>query len=513
MSAELIGWIERLGRPKVLVLGDIMLDRYVWGDAERISQEAPVILLRADKREERLGGASSVATMLVHLGAEVSLAGVVGEDDDAERVRRIIDSLDIDQSAVVNDRGRPTTVKERYIGRAQQKHPQQMLRVDFESRAALDEELESRLIHHLDDVVPSVDAVLVSDYDKGVCTPRLTQAIIRAARAAGKPVLVDPIRCKPGQKPHPYEKYRGCSTMTPNRLEASLASELPIRTTDEALHAARVLLHRYEMDASIITLDKDGMALSMRSGAKGLYPTRQRQVYDITGAGDMVLSVLGMALAAGADYGTAIRLANIAGGLEVEQIGVAPISREEMIQDLEVAARVDQEQDLAAKVFFLPTLQQELDRQRSNGRRIVFTNGCFDLLHAGHVQYLQEAKAQGDVLVVGLNSDESVRRLKGPSRPINCQSERASVLAALASVDYVTIFDDNSPLELVLTLRPDVLVKGADYRREEVVGAREVESWGGRVHLAGLRPGCSTTGTILRMGGQTREEESFRKVA
>jgi len=513
MSAELVSWLQRLGRPKVLVLGDVMLDRYVWGDAERISQEAPVILLHADKREERLGGASSVATMLVSLGADVRLAGVIGEDEDAERVRKIINGLDIDQSAVLNDRSRPTTVKERYIGRAQQKHPQQMLRVDFESRAALDANLETKLLRHLEEMVPTVDAVLVSDYDKGVCTPELMQAVIRVGRAAGKPVLVDPIRCKPGQSPHPYEKYRGCSTMTPNRLEASLATGLPVRTSEEALQVARSLLQSYELEASIITLDKDGMALVQRSGAKSLFPTRPRQVYDITGAGDMVLSVLGMALAAGADFPTAIRLANVAGGLEVEKIGVAPVTREEMIQDLEQASRHDPAHILSNKVLTLQSLEQEIERQRANGRRVVFTNGCFDLLHAGHVQYLQEAKAQGDSLVVGLNSDESIRRLKGPTRPINCQSERAAVLAALASVDYVTVFDDSTPLELILTLRPDVLVKGADYRREEVVGAHEVESWGGRVHLAGLKPGCSTTGTILRLVGQSADEETFRKVA
>jgi D-beta-D-heptose 7-phosphate kinase / D-beta-D-heptose 1-phosphate adenosyltransferase len=511
MSADLVSWIGRFGRPRVLVLGDLMLDRYVWGDAERISQEAPVILLRADKREERLGGASSVATMLVHLGAEVLVAGVLGEDDDADRVRKIIDSLDIDQSTVLNDRSRPTTVKERYIGKAQQKHPQQMLRVDFESRAALNAELETKLQWLLEELIPGVDAVLISDYDKGVCTPQLMQGVIRAGRAANKPVLVDPIRCKPGQSPHPYEKYRGCTTMTPNRLEASLASDLPVRTAEEALQAAKVLLHRYAMDASVITLDKDGMALVTQAGARSLFPTRQRHVYDITGAGDMVLSVLGMALAAGTDYATAIRLANVAGGLEVEKIGVAPVTREEMIQDLEHAGR--HAPDFSVKVQTLDGLRREVDRLRASGKRIVFTNGCFDLLHAGHVQYLQEAKAQGDVLIVGLNSDASVRDLKGPTRPITCQSERASVLAAVASVDYVTIFDGSTPLELILSVRPEVLVKGADYRREEVVGAREVESWGGRVHLAGLKPGCSTTGTILRMFGQSGEDESFRKVA
>lgn len=512
MSAELIHALEQWGTPRILVLGDVMLDRYIWGDAERISQEAPVILLRADKREERLGGASSVATMLAHLGAEVILAGVVGNDSDADRVRHIIDGLDIDQSTVLCDESRPTTVKERYIGRAQQKHPQQMLRVDFECRDDISPELSSRLQHLIADLMPTLDVVLISDYDKGVCTPQLTQAVIQEARRAGKPVLVDPIRCKSIEPVHPYDKYRGCTTMTPNRLEASLATGLPVRNNDESLQAAKKLLHDYELQASIITLDKDGMALVMNNGTQAILPTRPRQVYDITGAGDMVLSVLGMALAHHSDFSTAIRLANIAGGLEVEKVGVAPVSREEMMADIEQSQR-NETNSLAAKILPVDIVQHELERVRQQGRRIVFTNGCFDILHAGHVQYLREARAQGDVLVIGLNSDQSVRELKGPTRPITCQAERALVLAALASVDYVTIFDDHTPLELVKTLKPDVLVKGSDYRKEEVVGAREVESWGGRVHLAGLRPGCSTTGTILRMAGHGSGEEELRKVA
>lgn len=513
MSADLINLIQQWGEPRILVLGDVMLDRYVWGDAERISQEAPVILLRADRREERLGGASSVATMLSHLGAEVLLAGVIGNDSDAERVRHILNGLDIDQSLVLNDAERPTTVKERYIGRAQQKHPQQMLRVDFECRDELGQELESKLQHMIIDQLETIDVVLVSDYDKGVCTPGLTQSVIRAARRLHKPVLVDPIRCKGNETPHPYEKYRGCTTMTPNRLEASLASGLPVRHSDEALHAARMLLHRYEMDASIITLDKDGMALVMNNGSQAVLPTRPRQVYDITGAGDMVLSVLGMALAHGADFVSAIRLANVAGGLEVEKIGVVPVTPQEMIEDLQRAMQSDQSQSPTTKIHTLQTLTPELLRHKAQGKQIVFTNGCFDILHAGHVQYLREARAQGDVLVIGLNSDQSVRELKGPSRPITCQAERALVLAGLSSVDYITVFDEHTPLSLIEAIQPDVLVKGADYRREEVVGAREVESWGGRVHLAGLRPGCSTTGTILRMTGHQSDEEELRKVA
>lgn len=497
MANDLIKAVQQLGSPRVLVLGDVMLDRYIWGDAERISQEAPVILLRADKREERLGGASSVATMLRHLEADVVLAGVVGRDSDAKQVRELLDGLDIDQSAVLHDEDRPTTVKERYIGRAQHKHPQQMLRVDFENREALSPVMERKLCSAVEVEVAKADVVLISDYDKGVCTANLCQTAIRAARKRGIPVLVDPIRCKENLTPHPFEKYRGASTMTPNRLEASLATGLPVRNADEAMKAAMKLLHDFDLAASIITLDKDGMALFDPTGPRQLFPTRTRQVYDITGAGDMVLSVLGLALAAGVDYSNAIRLANVAGGLEVEKIGVAPVSREEMIQDILLAERGEAGE--GRKVLSLDVLAEEVRKHQEAGKKVVFTNGCFDILHAGHVQYLRDAKAQGDLLILGLNSDESVRSLKGPGRPVNSEADRAAVLAGLGVVDYVTIFDEATPLELITTLKPQVLVKGADYSKAEVVGAREVESWGGRVYLAPLREGCSTTGTIHRM--------------
>jgi D-beta-D-heptose 7-phosphate kinase / D-beta-D-heptose 1-phosphate adenosyltransferase len=488
MSTDLIDLVQRLGQPRVLVVGDLMLDRYVWGDAERISQEAPVILLHADKREERLGGASSVATMLRALGASVALAGVVGADADAGRVRQILDDLGIDHGGVVGDCGRPTTVKERYIGRAQARHPQQMIRVDYEVRSAVPGPVEAVLRDAIARQIESADVVLISDYDKGVCTPGVLAATIAGARRRGLPSLADPIRGKD------YAKYRGCSTMTPNRLEAGLATGRTILTTDEALEAAAELQRTLELDAGIVTLDKDGMAVARRDGRRHIFPTRPRHVYDITGAGDMVLSVLGLALAAGADYDPAVRLANVAGGLEVEKIGVATVTREEILADL-LRAGPSGEQ----KVLSRPLLTQELDRRRRLGQRVAFTNGCFDVLHAGHVQYLQEARAQADALVVGLNSDASVRALKGPSRPVHTAEQRSQVLAALQAVDYVTVFDEVTPHNLIHAVRPDVLVKGADYRKEEVVGAQFVESYGGRVYLAPLKEGHSTTGILRRL--------------
>jgi D-beta-D-heptose 7-phosphate kinase/D-beta-D-heptose 1-phosphate adenosyltransferase len=495
MTAELVELVQRLGQPRVLVVGDVMLDRYVWGDAARISQEAPVILLRADRREERLGGAGSVAAMLRALGARVAVAGVVGHDADGGRVRRLLLDRGIDDEAVLTDDDRPSTVKERYIGRAQHLHPQQMIRVDYEAQTPLAAAVEGGLIHAIGRRLRQADVVLISDYDKGVCTPGLLSAVIAAARGLGLRVLADPIRGGD------YRKYHGCSAITPNRLEAGLATGRVLGDAAAALAAAAELRERLDLEAAVVTLDKEGMALCHADGRAEVFPTRPRQVYDITGAGDMVLSVLGLGLAAGADYSDAIRLANIAGGLEVERIGVAVLTREEIVQDLlHVGGARSEFGPGWEKVRPRESLARELEARRARGQTVAFTNGCFDVLHAGHVQYLQEARAQADVLVVGLNDDAGVRSLKGPGRPVNGVEARALVLAALGAVDLLTVFDEPTPLVLIRALRPDVLVKGADYLREEVVGADLVESWGGRVHLARLREGLSTTRLLQRLG-------------
>ncbi len=481
MSTDLVDLVQRLGEPHILVIGDLMLDRYVWGNAERISQEAPVILLHADCREERLGGASSVATMLGALGARVSVAGVVGADPDGCRVRQVLDDLGIDHQAVLALADRPTTVKERYVGRAQHRHPQQMIRVDYEVRTPLAANVEADLIRLIRRQLATAHLVLVSDYDKGVCTPGLLGATIAAARERGLRTVADPIRGKD------YGKYRGCSSMTPNRLEAGLATGRVIRDNSEALAAAAQLQQELDLEAGLVTLDKDGIALAHRDGRRQIFPARPRQVYDITGAGDMVMAVLGMALAAGADYEPALRLANVAGGLEVEKIGVATVSRDEIIADL-----IRSVTSTSSKVLEAGPLGQELRRRRSAGQRVAFTSGCFDVLHAEHVQYLQEARAQGDVLVVGLQGDASVRALEGSGRPVNPADARALVLAALQVVDYVVLVEEPSSLALLQAIRPDVLVQGADDRGDDGAGASFVESYGGRVHLSTRRKDDST---------------------
>jgi D-beta-D-heptose 7-phosphate kinase/D-beta-D-heptose 1-phosphate adenosyltransferase len=428
--------------------------------------------------------------MLATLGAEVRLVGGVGRDPEAGHVRQMLADLAIDTRDVVDLPDRPTTLKERYIGRAQDRDPQQMIRVDYETRDPIPSTVEAELIRRIPEAVAGSDLVLISDYDKGVCTPTLLRALIRAGREAGVRVVADPIRGSD------YTRYAGVHCMTPNRLEAGLATGTAIRTPEDALDVGRTLVGRLGMEAILVTLDRDGMALVRADGRSELIPTRPRQVYDITGAGDMVLSIVGLCLAGGADYDEAAALGNVAGGLEVEKIGVALLSRQEILRDL-----IEHRENETGKRLEGEALLAEVARRRAAGQSIVFTNGCFDLLHVGHARLLRQAAACGDVLVVGLNSDASVRRLKGPTRPLNSEAARAELLAALECVDLVTVFDDDTPLALIEAIQPDVLVKGGDYRPEEVVGREVVEGSGGKLVLIPLVEGHSTTG-LVRKGAE-----------
>jgi D-beta-D-heptose 7-phosphate kinase / D-beta-D-heptose 1-phosphate adenosyltransferase len=488
MTHDLIRRIEKLGSPRVVVIGDLILDRYIWGYAERISQEAPVPLLRADHREHRLGGAASVASMVRTLGAQVRLIGGVGHDSEASLVRSMLAENEIDDRLVVTLGDRPTTLKERYIGRAQDRHPQQMIRVDYETRDPIRPIEEARLHAELPAALKWADAVLVSDYGKGICTPPLLRAVIETARQLGVKVLVDPIRSSD------YCRYHGVHCMTPNRLEAQLATGLLITCPDDALAVGKKLVESLALEAALITLDRDGMALVRNDGQAKLVPTRARNVYGITGAGDMVLAVVGLCIADGADYDEAAALGNVAGGLEVEKFGVALLTRAEILTDL-----VKHDHARESKSLDRQELVAEVHRRRLAGQKVVFTNGCFDLLHPGHVHLLEQARGQCDRLVVGLNSDASVRRLKGPTRPIQHEAARAAVLASVAAVDLVCIYDEDTPEATLHAVRPDLLVKGSDYTIDTVVGAEFVQSYGGRILLAELLPGFSTTATVQRL--------------
>lgn len=486
MSYHLINVMQQLGHPRLLVIGDLILDRYVWGEAERISQEAPVILLRQDDEETRLGGAANVANMIRGLDAEVTVAGVIGQDSDGEELQAAFTNAGIDCSAVFVDDSRPTTVKVRFIGKAQSRHPHQILRVDRESRHALPSAIEDQFLAHILGRLDEHQAVLVSDYSKGVCTPRVLSEVLRAAKSRGIPVLVDP-----GPKAN-YRDYTGATAITPNRLETKLATGREIRSTENAYAAGRQLVEQFQLQNAFVTLDKDGVVLATSDGTAEWFPTRKREVYDITGAGDMVLAMIGVGMADGISPPDLCRLANVAGGLEVERIGVVAVTRQEILGDLIGGSRRTHD-----KIGTLDELARLVDARKQLGQRVVFTNGCFDLLHAGHVQYLQEAAALGDCLIVALNSDSSTRRLKGPTRPVIGQQQRAMMLAALECVDHAIVFDEETPLALLERLRPHVLVKGGT--TPVVVGRDFVESYGGEVRLLSEVPDVSTTRIVTQI--------------
>lgn len=489
MTQPLAEVLRQLGHPQVLVLGDAILDRYIWGNAERVSQEAPVILLRADHDETRLGGAANVANMVRGLETGITLATVVGDDFHAATLRQELANAGIDTSLVITDPSRPTTVKERFMGRAQNRHPHQMLRVDREVREPLSAEITAGLLPRLLDAIPRHQAVLVSDYGKGVCTPEIVTEVIQAARRAGVPVIVDP---RPGND---YSLYRGATAVTPNRLETRLATGREILTGDDAICAGRQLCREVDLDHAYITLDSDGMAVVHSDGSAQLVPTRKRQVYDITGAGDMVLATIGVGLAAGIAPVDIARLANVAGGLEVERVGVVPVTRDEMLVDIHANDRCG-----PSKVCTADELAHHVALRRRQKQKIVFTNGCFDILHAGHVTYLEQAAREGDCLIVAVNSDASVRRLnKGPERPIIGEQQRATMLGALEAVDFVVVFDEPTPHALLERLRPDLLVKGGTYNHHDIVGWELVEAYGGTVKALGEVPGLSTTRIVERL--------------
>ncbi len=486
MSITSTTLLEKDIRPRVLLVGDVMLDRYVWGDVDRISPEAPIPILRIEREEHRLGGAGSVASMLATLGAETILAAVVGGDEEGRIVGRLLDNLDINRRMVLTVPDRATTVKERLLGRAQHRYPHQMMRVDRESVAAISSASADRLLAGISRCMDEIDLVLVSDYDKGVCKGDMFPRLIALARAAGVPVVADPV------KDADYRRYAGCTCITPNRAEAGRALGTRITTPQEGLEAARKLLD-FGLESVIVTLDRDGMAWVNRTGEARLFTARPRQVCDITGAGDMVISVLGYMLAAGADTAAAIEIANVAGGLEVERLGVEPLTRQDILDELTQGSATGQ------KLLALEQLAPTLDRLRASGKRIVMTNGCFDLLHPGHVASLQEARKQGDFLLVAVNSDRSVRENKGPGRPVVDEQGRSEMLAALSCVDGVVIFDDASVAHLVERVQPDVLVKADQYAIEQVVGHESVLRHGGHIVTVPTKARYSTTELIARI--------------
>lgn len=482
---------------RAVVVGDYMLDEMVYGNVDRLANDAPVPVLHVQRTERRAGGSANVCADLIALKASVTAVGVVGDDLAGGALRQELVKLGVDASGLLSDGSRPTTTKRNLIGLAQHRHAQKMFRVDEESREPIAQAVAERLLAAFDKVLAAADVVCIEDYGKGVCTAAFCQAVIKRARAARKPVFVDPAAIAD------YTRYAGATTITPNRNEAEKATALPRpdgAPPESYNEIAAKLVEQLGLDAAVITLDKSGALLLEAGEEPRTVPTVARTIYDVTGAGDMVLAALAAARANGIDWYDSVRFANAAAGLEVEEFGCVPIALERIHRDLLL-----RERDTRGKLRSWDELAVELGALRNhtvNGKKkpeVVLANGCFDVLHAGHVSLLRRAAALGDFLVVAINADESVRRLKGPTRPIYSAADRAQLLGELECVGAVVIFDQDTPEKLIQTVKPDVLVKGRQYKLEEIPGAAFVQASGGRVELLDVVEGKSTTRTVERI--------------
>jgi D-beta-D-heptose 7-phosphate kinase / D-beta-D-heptose 1-phosphate adenosyltransferase len=479
---NLIAGVERLHHARILCVGDVMLDHYVYGQVERVSPEAPIPILRVEREPRTPGGAGNVLRNLQALGAQTCFVSVIGNDPPGRELNRLIAEPGNVEAHILVETGRVTTVKTRYIAANQQ-----MLRADRESVAPLGAYVRADLLRLIEQAIGEHQVVVISDYAKGAMGEGIAAAIIAAARAAGKPVVVDP-------KGIDYSAYRRASVLKPNRRELALATRMPIGTQAEIVAAARALIAQGEFGAVLVSLSEDGMILVEANGGVHPLAAAAREVFDVSGAGDTVIATLAAGLAGGLSLIEAARLANFAAGIVVGKVGTAVTHASELREALADTEHADN------KTRPLAAALEQVERWRARGLSVGFTNGCFDLLHPGHVALLAQARAACDRLVVGLNSDESIAHLKGTSRPIQPEAARSAVLASLASVDLVVVFAEDTPIALIEAIRPDVLVKGADYRVEEVVGADLVQSYGGKVVLADLVAGHSTTATIKRIG-------------
>jgi len=490
LSDNLAHILSTIGKPNVLLVGDFMLDKYVWGEVKRISQEAPIPVINVTSEEVRPGGAGSVANNLAHLGANVYCCGVIGTDDEGKRLREILNNLRVETDGIVEDSNRPTTVKVRMMGHLQSagRGVQQLLRIDYERTDEIQGKIQDEIINKIKNKVQHLDVILISDMNKGVVSKQFVETVINYGKKQKVPIIVDP------RYGGDYGNYKGVTAIAPNRYEAELSTGIKITGIDSLKAAGKKLLKDLSLECVIITVDKDGMFLYNKNGECNLIPTVPKDVYDVSGAGDMVLSVLGFVAGGGNSFEDAAAIANVAAGIEVGKIGAMPISRSEILSELMGGTN-----PLYSKIKVLDELEKILDKHRGNNDKIVFTNGCFDILHIGHVEYLKFSRRAGDVLVVGLNTDESVRAQKGQGRPFVAEDERARLVSALEDVDYVVLFDEQTPENLIRRMKPDILVKGEDWREKGVVGREFVESYGGKVLLAPLVKGASTTDIVSKV--------------
>ena len=467
-------------KPNILVVGDLMIDHYLWGSCDRISPEAPVQVVDISKETTVLGGAGNVINNLNTLGAKVSVSSVIGNDNNGAELTQMLSDIGVKTDNLIIQTGRKTSKKSRVIAVSQQ-----VLRYDKESKNDIDSISVSNILNSLSSNIDEFNIVILSDYGKGVLTPELCQGVIKLCNEKSIKVLVDP-------KGSDFSKYKGAYLLTPNKKEAVLASKIDIKD-DESLKEALVKLKtECDLDVSLITLSEDGISTYEREVK--IFPTVVKEVFDVTGAGDTVIASIAFALSAGKSIEQTAAFANLAAGVVVGKIGSATVSIAE-IEEYEASLHKSTS-DAHIKSF--DDISALVKRYKANGKKVVFTNGCFDILHVGHVKYLQVAKSFGDILIVGLNSDESVSRLKGPTRPVNIAEDRAYILAALEAVDFVVPFAEDTPHNLIKMIEPDVLVKGGDYEGKTVVGtefARELK-------LVDFVDGKSTTKTIQKIQGK-----------
>lgn len=464
--------------PKICVIGDLMIDHYLWGSCDRISPEAPVQVVDVKKETAVLGGAGNVINNLKALEADVTVISAIGNDEAGDELKSMLSNLGVKLLLSV-ETGRKTSKKSRIIV-----SNQQVVRYDKESKTDISKSSQENILNNLASIIDEIDVVLLSDYGKGVLSDELTCSVIALANSKNKKVLVDP-------KGDDYSKYSGSYLLTPNKKEASLATKIKIDSKESLMTAIKKLKDDIKLGVSVITLSEDGIAIF--DDKLTVKPTVAREVYDVTGAGDTVLSALGYMTALGYDIYKSVEFANLAAGVVVGKVGSATATLDEIEDYKSSLHKSGPEAHIKSKDEMIKIISN----LKSKGKKIVFTNGCFDILHRGHVSYLDKAKSLGDVLVLGLNSDASVKRLKGNDRPINSEEDRAFVLAALEAVDFVVIFDEDTPYELISALKPNILVKGADYEGKEVVGSDLVDE----VKLIEFVNGRSTTRTIERIKG------------
>ena len=485
---------RRLADTTVLVVGDLMLDCYYWGEVSRISPEAPVPIVKVNEKTYTLGGSGNVAANLAGLGCRVSLVGLVGEDQAADKLHRLL----ADQG--VNDHGiriatRATITKTRIMA-----GKQQVVRLDEEDGRPIDEAIAGRVKAAVDEQLKEARAVVLSDYGKGMFHDEaFVQAIINACKAASIPVFIDP-------KGADWQRYVGATCVTPNTAELALVAGRRIDAEDTLVAIASELRGRLSLDRLLVTRGPRGMALFGDGLDPLMIAARSREVFDVSGAGDTVIATLAACVAAGLPFGEAAGVANVAAGIVVGKVGTQPVHWEELERDLAESRQTASDSALW-KVADTQEATARISRWRQAEQRIVFTNGCFDLLHPGHVSLLHQARQFGDRLIVGLNSDASIKRLKGDDRPILPGQDRAAILSALEDVDMVVFFEEDTPLNLIEQLRPDILVKGADYRIEEVVGRETVEAYGGKVSLVNILPGHSTSAIAKKISEQADRKE------